>query len=939
MQLGTLKRYFLGRVPVLRALVLRMILQPWFGNALFGLAILMAILLVSFYASQASSPDFLSGHIVSDLIAYGLMNLALVAFAVVLKRERARLQSADAEEKNAEQMLRESEQSERRKLDGLLSAERNISEFELSDLIDVEAVQSLADSYCRASGLPVAILDRKGKVLIASGWQKICTQFHRVNPRTCLHCLESDTILASGVCAGESKLYKCKNNMWDAATPIIVSGRHLGNVYIGQFFFDDETIDTELFRKQAEKYGFNVEEYLAALRAVPRVSREAVKEGMFFFVKLAAILSNLTLSNAKLAKLLNEREQLMNSFRESEERFRTLADNISQLAWMADAQGEIIWFNKRWYEYTGACEEDVRGWGWNRLLPRSEMMKVTESARQCINEGRDWEGTFRIRDKDGNYRWFLSRAVPIRDDKGSIMRWFGTNTDITDCRAAESRFSRLYESGIIGVFFWESGGAVTDANSKFLDIVGCSQAELDTGLINWKSMTVPEYADIDRAALDALKANGVAPIMEKEYIRKDGIRVPVLIGTAASDEAGERGVAFVLDISDRKRLEEELRAAIVSAERAKEVAEEASRAKDHFLATLSHELRTPLTPVLAAVQLMERNPTLPEELRAPLDVVHRNIGLEARLIDDLLDLTRIVRGKINLERKPTDVRLVIERVIEICRADVEMRKLDMRVEIRDEPVIVYADSFRLQQVFWNLINNSVKFTPEGGRLVITVCKESHLGKIEISDTGIGLEPELISRIFDAFEQGGKQVTRQFGGLGLGLAITKKLVEMHGGTICAHSPGRNQGSTFKVLLPLLMEEANEVEAEVPVKSCTKGGSKQLLLVEDHGDTAITMQMLLESAGYDVHIASDVGQALNATASNSFDLLISDLGLPDRSGLELMKELRLQGNTIKGIALSGFGREEDVRRSIESGFCIHLTKPVDFDVLVRTIQEII
>jgi signal transduction histidine kinase len=389
------------------------------------------------------------------------------------------------------------------------------------------------------------------------------------------------------------------------------------------------------------------------------------------------------------------------------------------------------------------------------------------------------------------------------------------------------------------------------------------------------------------------------------------------------------------DITDRKLAEHALHAARTSAERAKADAERANSAKDHFLAVLSHELRTPLTPVLAAAEVLQRRLGERPESREPLDIIRRNVQLQGRLIDDLLDLTRIAHGKLELKRKPIQICTVIERAVEIAKPDLDARRLHFGVTLIDAPHRVDADASRLQQVVWNLLSNAAKFTPEGGCVGLRCERLDRHAVIEVSDSGIGIEPEALPRIFGAFEQGERSITRQFGGLGLGLAIARRLVEMHDGTISARSEGRNRGATFRVQLPLSTEP---LEAPAPKGVPLLRRARRILLVEDNGDTAVTMKMLLEAYGYEVETAGDVRQALQAIDSANFDLLISDLGLPDRSGIELMQELRQRRHTLKGIALSGYGQEEDMRRSKEAGFAVHLIKPIDADLLMETIGSI-
>ena len=365
-------------------------------------------------------------------------------------------------------------------------------------------------------------------------------------------------------------------------------------------------------------------------------------------------------------------------------------------------------------------------------------------------------------------------------------------------------------------------------------------------------------------------------------------------------------------------------------------AEAASKAKDHFLAALSHELRTPLTPVLMRVAALARSPELPEALRADLRMIQRNVELEAKLIDDLLDLTRVSRGKLTLHFEPTDVHGLLEHAVAICSEGVESGSLQIDLEAGAADCHVWADPPRLEQVFWNLLKNAVKFTPAGGRIrVITANPEPGRLEVSVIDPGIGIAPEDLPRLFDAFQQGNSEITRTFGGLGLGLAICKALVEQHRGTLTGISPGRGQGATFTVSLATVPVPA----AVVPAGSAARPAespSLRLLVVEDNEPTLEVMTALLELAGHDVKAAPDVRTARSLAESHPFDLVVSDLGLPDGNGFDLMSELRDRYG-LQGIAVSGFGMEEDLRRSREAGFLEHLVKPVDVDKLKAAIAR--
>lgn len=421
--------------------------------------------------------------------------------------------------------------------------------------------------------------------------------------------------------------------------------------------------------------------------------------------------------------------------------------------------------------------------------------------------------------------------------------------------------------------------------------------------------------------------------------RKDGSEVPVEIGLSPVHTArGTMVLASVIDISQRKQAEEALVAARDSAERAKAAAELANRAKDHFLAVLSHELRTPLTPVEMGVSMLQDRPDLDPRMRETLEMIHRNVEMEARLIDDLLDVTRIARGKIELHRTPVELSTIIQRAIEVCRPDIEARGLHFAVDMGPGPSYwLDADVGRLQQTFWNLLKNAIKFTPHGGCLGIRCRPSNGHVVVEVSDSGIGIEAEALSRIFNAFEQAERSISRHFGGLGLGLAISKTLVEMHGGAIEARSPGRNQGSTFRVRLPLCKPVCRpEVPARVP-RRAPAARPLRVLLVEDHGVTAKMMRWVLTEEGHEVKTAGDVATALELAEQEAFDLLLSDLGLPDGSGHDLLRQLRQRGHEFPAIALSGYGQDEDIRRSHEAGFAAHLTKPASRERLVEAVAS--
>src|SRR6266480_3076843 len=422
-------------------------------------------------------------------------------------------------------------------------------------------------------------------------------------------------------------------------------------------------------------------------------------------------------------------------------------------------------------------------------------------------------------------------------------------------------------------------------------------------------------ARADRGTLAIIVSETAAGMLARRLIPL-AILLPILIG--ALRQTAERA---------RQKQEEQVRQLNIE----KIAAERASQAKDDFLAVLSHELRTPLTPALAAASYLAEHEDLSPQLREEVTAIRTSVQLEARLIDDLLDLTRITRGKIELHLEVVDVHNLLRNSLEIARDNILEKHLDLVVNFGADRHHVWADAIRLQQVFWNLLNNAVKFSKKSGRITMRTANEDGRFVFQITDTGVGIEPEQRNRIFHAFEQGERAISRKFGGLGLGLTISKRLLELQGGTISVHSEGPNRGASFK--LSLATVDSPKVTTVSP--SITDQGparSLQLLVVDDHPQTLRVLSSLLRKQGHKVLTAECVQTAIKLLEDERFDGLISDIGLPDGNGCDVMRAAQARQSLV-GIALSGFGMEEDVQRSLDAGFDHHLTKPIDFQELQR------
>ena len=559
--------------------------------------------------------------------------------------------------------------------------------------------------------------------------------------------------------------------------------------------------------------------------------------------------------------------------------------------------------------------------------------------------------------RDGRETPIEDSAAPIMDAAGRLTGVVIVFHDVAEKRLAqdalresEQRLSYHVDNSPLAVIEWGTDMRLTRWSGEAERMFGWKADEVLGKRIEdfrWiYEQDVKQVADVTTALHDGSDARRFSA--NRNYCKDGSVVDCEWYNSSLLDESGKLQsiLSLVLNVTQRRQAEQALTAAKNNAEQAKAEAEHASRAKDHFLAVLSHELRTPLSPVLATVSMLEQRPGFDADTRELLELIHRNVELEARLIDDLLDVTRISRGKLELDKRPVSLSTVIRRAVEVCVPDIEARKLRFHLDLgAAAPYFVQADPARLQQVFWNLLRNAVKFTPEGGSVIVR-CRDDgdRTAIVEITDTGIGIDPEAMDRIFNAFEQAERSLTRQFGGLGLGLTISKAMVELHGGQIDARSDGRDQGATFTVRLPICdaqQEVPPEASPLAPSDAASTPEARKLriLLVEDHGDTAKVMKRLLVGKGHEVETAADVATALKlagGTGHDPFDLMLSDLGLPDGSGLDLMRTLRKLGRTTPAIAISGYGQEQDINQSREAGFAAHITKPVNLRQLQETIR---
>ena len=590
----------------------------------------------------------------------------------------------------------------------------------------------------------------------------------------------------------------------------------------------------------------------------------------------------------------------------------------------------------------------IEDWPLARAL-RGEQFAGYEIHVRRIDTGRTFIGNF--------------NGAPVRNPAGRVVLAIVTFRDVTrqyqaereraqllareqaaraQAELSEQRYRDLADAMPQIVWTARPDGYLDYFNRRWFEYTGFEKGQTYAP-DGWRSVAHAE--DLTSALArwyDAVRA-GNEYVTECRFRRHDGAyRWHLIRALPLRSDAGRlvKWFGTCTDIDDQKRTEEQLK-------QAKEAAEAADRAKDQFLAVLSHELRTPLSPVLSGVQVLQTEPGLSDDALATLDMIRRNVELEARLIDDLLDLTKIARGKLQLDLEVTDLHQVVNSVVEMCAADCRAKDLRLIVNLGAARRHVRGDPARLHQVLWNLIKNATKFTPAGGAITVATGGDEDWVRLDVTDTGIGIEPDMIPRIFFAFEQADATIAQRFGGLGLGLAISKSLIDMHGGRVRAASKGIGHGCTFTVELLTTDAIQRRTPAASPARPASAGpvlhsphakdAPLRILMVDDHEDTSRALKRLLVRMGYEVKLAHTVQHALDVARSNTFDLIISDIGLPDGSGLDLMRELCAR-RPVRGIALSGFGMEDDVRKSFEAGFREHLIKPVNVQKLQTVIQRV-
>jgi len=633
-----------------------------------------------------------------------------------------------------------------------------------------------------------------------------------------------------------------------------------------------------------------------------------------------------------------ERERALEDMRRvGEKRYQQLAESMPQIVFTSTPDAQATYWNRRWFDYTGRAVNTSDADDWRCGVHLDDLAPMQRDWHDALVERRNFERAARFRRGDGVYRWHLVRAVPIVGSLGEVGEWVGTFTDIDDRVRAEESLALLAEASKLlaeSLEYHRALGEVAELAARTVaDFCAIELLEID-GVSRWSTAAGADPEKLDSSWRVQLVVRGEPAGSLQLGMAGSGRRIGE-IDRALAEDLGRR----ICSTIDNARLFE-------VAQRERTALESAARMKDEFLAVLSHELRTPLSTALGWAQLLRTGKLGPEKTAQAIDTIERSAHSQVRLVNELLDVSRIITGKLRLQEDDVDLEQIIESAVESVRLAANAKQIELELHIASNLRPIRGDAERLQQVLGNLLSNALKFTPPEGRIEVRATLEGEKFRLVVRDSGAGIDAEFLPFVFDRFRQANSSATRSHGGLGLGLSIVRHLVELHGGTCHAESEGDGRGATMTVELPAPLGVSRRARAgserprdneESPLEGV------RVLVVEDFDDGRMLFQAILERSGAIVRTAANVPEALEELRRERPDVLVSDIGMPGQNGYDLIRIIRA-GETgtqapLPIIALTAYASESDRRAAIEAGFQRHLSKPVTARELVSAVLGVL
>ena len=673
------------------------------------------------------------------------------------------------------------------------------------------------------------------------------------------------------------------------------------------------------------------------MNSTPTTHPQARPADPAFEQQLRAMNEALLVSSIRQHELTEQAHTAEKAAHESEARFRALVMTSTDVVYrMSSNWSEMRQFDGR--NLIADTELPSGTWLQEYIHP-DDQPHVLTVIKEAIRTKTMFELEHRVRRLDGTFGWTFSRAVPLLDAQGEIVEWFGIASDVTDRKRADEALRQIernlrfiMDSMPQKIFTAQPDGNIDYFNPQWTEFTGMSFEQMqDSG---WTRFVHPD--DLEEKTQHWRHAFDTGEPFESEhrFRRADGeYRWHFSRALPMRDAAGRitMWVGSNTDVHDMKLIEAALQ------EQARELTDQ-HRRKDEFLAMLSHELRNPLAPIINAVQMLRIQQSASGSSPQACEMIERQVGQLVHLVDDLLEVSRISTGRIHLQRKPANLRTIVECSVETVRPLIDQHRHVLAVSLPSASLWIDGDSTRLEQVVVNLLTNAAKYTADGGQIWLSLLQEGHEAVLQVRDSGVGIAPELLPRIFDLFTQAERSLDRSQGGLGIGLCLVQRLVQMHGGQVAVSSV-LGQGSEFVVRLPLL-QTAEPPSLPTPTQNAPpRGSSLRILVVDDNIDSAMSLAMLLNEFGHDVRTAHDGPTALEVALDCRPDVALLDIGLPGLSGYEVAKWMRQQSLLQKSVlvAMTGYGQESDRQRSQAAGFDHHLVKPVKFEKVLEILAS--